>query len=110
MSHPKDPNEHVAEMFHGLIADLQRNDVACFEEDSKQERIARAALRSESGAGLNAGDLLKKLDGDPEEEKRRIEDDIARIAKEAQAAADAHKDKKDEPLPVGHYPPPPVSR
>jgi DNA-binding SARP family transcriptional activator len=105
-----DPSDQVAMMFHGLVADLQRNDVACFEEEQKNERLARAALRHEGGSkALNAGELLKKLDGDPIEEQRRIDDDLARITKEAQAAA-ASKDKKDEPLPAGHFPPPPVSR
>jgi HEPN domain-containing protein len=107
----ENPEDHVAEMFHGLIANLQRNDVACFEEDQKLERLARAALRHENGGkGLNAGELLKQLDGDPAIEMRRIEEELARVSKEAQAAATAYKDKKDEPLPDGHFPPPPVSR
>ena len=105
------PEDMVAEMFHGLIADLQRNDLACFEEDQKRERLARAALRHENGGkGMNAGELLKKLDGDPATEMRRIEEELARITKEAQAAAATHKDKKDEPLPDGHFPAPPTSR
>lgn len=103
-----DDEEHVAMMFHGLVSDLQRNDVARFEAERKKERDARAALRHEApNCGMNASELLKKLDGDPAEEQRKIETELARMGKEAQAAADL-KDKKNDHLPIGHFPPPPT--
>lgn len=106
---PDDTEDHVAQMFHGLVLDLQTNDVARFEAEQKREREARAALRHQvPGHGMNAAELLKKLDGDPADEQRRIETELARMGKEAQAAA-AEKDKKNEPLPIGHFPPPPSS-
>lgn len=106
---PEDPEDHVAMMFHGLVSDLQTNDVARFEEEQKKERAARAALRHQiPNQGMNAGELLKKLDGDPADEQKRIETELARMSKEAQAAV-AEKDKKNEPLPSGHFPPPPTS-
>lgn len=105
-----DPNEHVAQMFHGLVADLQRGDIEQFDASHKKEREARAALRKETpNQGLSAGELLKKMDGDPAEAEKRMLEELARISKEAQAAAAAHKEKKDAPLPDGHFPPPPTS-
>jgi len=104
-----DPNEHVAVMFHGLVSDLQLNDVAQFEERQKAERIARDALRHQApNHGMNAAELLKKLDGDPATEQDRINRELNRIEKESIAAA-AEKDKKNEPLPSGYFPPPPSS-
>lgn len=106
---PDDPEEHVAMMFHGLVSDLQTNDVARFEAEQKKEREARAALRHQDPyQGMNASELLKKLDGDPADDQKRIETELARMSKEAQTAA-AEKDKKNEPLPVGHFPQPPSS-
>jgi hypothetical protein len=106
-----DPNETVALMFHGLISDLQTNDVERFEAAQKKEREARRALRHQDPAyqGMNAGELLKKLDGDPADDQKRIDAELARMSKEAQAAA-AEKDKdKNAPLPAGYFPPPPTS-
>jgi hypothetical protein len=106
---PEDPEEHVALMFHGLVSDLQTNDVARFEEEQRKEREARAALRHQDPyQGLSASELLKKIDGDPAEALRKVHDDLARINKEAQAAV-AEKDKQHEVLPEGHFPPPPTS-
>lgn len=106
---PDDLDEHVAQMFHGLVSDLQTGDVARFEAEQKKERTARAALRHQDpNHGMNAGELLKNLDGDPMDDQRRIEAELARMNKEAQAAA-ADKDKKNEPLPAGYFPPPPSS-
>lgn len=106
---PDDPDEHVAMMFHGLVSELQHADVARFEAEQKKERAARAALRHQSpNHGMNAGELLKKLDGDPADDQKRIDAELARMSKEAHAAA-AEKDKKNEPLPAGHFPPPPTS-
>lgn len=104
-----DVNEHVAQMFHGLVSDLQRGDVERFEAEQKKEREARAALRSQQpGIGMSGSELLKKLDGDPEDAQRRIDEELARINREAKAAADA-KDKSGEALPSDHFPPPPTS-
>lgn len=107
---PEDPEEHVAMMFHGLVSDLQTNDVVKFEEEQKREREARAALRHQTpNQGLNAGELLKKLDGDPADEARRVESELARMNKEAQAAAAQKTKDQNEPLPSGHFPAPPTS-
>jgi|GEM_PF-4380143 len=107
---PDEPDEFVAMMFHGLVSDLQHNDVARFEAEQKKEQEARAALRRQNPhQGLNAGELLKKLDGDPADDLKRIETELARISKEAQAAAAAKDKDKNEPLPVGHFPSPPTS-
>jgi hypothetical protein len=109
MPGPEDPEEHVAMMFHGLVTELQTNDVTRFEAEQKREREARAALRhSIPNQGMSAGELLKKIDGDPADDQKRIEAELARMTKEAQAAA-AEKDKKNEPLPAGFFPPPPTS-
>lgn len=106
---PDDINEHMADSFPLLVADLQRADVQRFEDEQKRDREARAALRAqEPNQGLTATELLKKLDGDPADAQRKAEDDLARINKEAQAAV-AQKDKTNEPLPAGHFPPPPTS-
>jgi tRNA U55 pseudouridine synthase TruB len=104
---PEDVNDHVAMGFHGLVSELQRNDVARFDEDQKKQAEQRAALRRATPhQGLNAGELLKKLDGDPEDANRRVQDDLDRIDREAKAAADK---SKPEPLLEGCFPPPPVS-
>lgn len=106
---PEDPNEHVAQMFHGLVSDLQHGDVAAFEERQRLEKMQRALLRQgQPDQGLSAGELLKKMDGDPQDEQRRIEDELTRIGREAQAAVD-QKSKQDEPLPEGSFPPPPTT-
>lgn len=105
-----DPNNHMAESFPLLISDLQRGDVARFEADQKKDREARAALRQQNpDQGLTAGELMKKIDGDPVEGQRKVEVELDRMSKEAQAAV-AQKDKSsNEPLPAGHFPPPPTS-
>jgi hypothetical protein len=105
-----DIDKHVADSFPLLISDLQRGDVLRFEEEQKRDREARAALRKQEPAnqGMTAGELLKKIDGDPLDGQRKIEVELDRIAKEAQAAA-AQKDKSNESLPAGHFPPPPTS-
>lgn len=104
-----DIENHMAETFPLLVSDLQRGDVLRFEEEQRKEREARAALRKqEPNQGLTAAELLKKIDGDPLDGQRKVEDELARINKEAQAAA-AQKDKTNEPLPAGHFPPPPTS-
>jgi len=102
------PDEQVALLFHGLVSDLQHNDVARFEEEQKKERAARDALRHQApNCGMNAAELLKKIDGDPAGDQKRIDNELTRISKEAQAAVD--KEKKNEPLPIGFFPPPPTS-
>jgi len=102
-----DPNEYVAMEFHGLVTDLQQNDVKRFEEEMKKDRAARAALRHQDpNHGLSAGELLRAMDGDPELRQLRIQEELAKQNKEAQAAV-AEKDKLNEPLPAGHFPPPP---
>lgn len=104
-----DIDKHMAESFPLLVSDLQRGDVAQFEEAQRREREARAALRKQTpDQGLTAGELLKKIDGDPLDGERKVQEELARISKEAQAAA-AQKDKSNEPLPAGHFPPPPTS-
>lgn len=103
-----DPNEHVAMMFHGLVSDLQRSDVEQFDEEQRREREARAALRSKTpDQGLTAGELLRKLEGDPRDEQRKIEEELTRINKEAQAAAS--QKVREEPLPEGSFPAPPTT-
>lgn len=106
---PDNVDEHVATEFHGLVSDLQRNDVKRFEEEQKKQADLRAALRrGNPHQGLNAGELLKQLDGDPEAANRRMQDDLDRIDREAKVAVDKNKGKQ-EPLPDGHFPPPPES-
>lgn len=106
---PDDIENHMAESFPLLIADLQRGDVIRFEQEQRKLGEQRAALRQQTpNQGLTAGELLKKIDGDPAEGQRKMEEDLARINKEAQAAA-AQKDKSNETLPAGHFPPPPTS-
>lgn len=104
-----DIENHMAESFPLLVSDLQRNDVAAFEEKQKLERMQRALLRqNQPNQGLTAGELLKKIDGDPADAARKVEVELDRMAKEAQDAA-AKKDKSNEALPAGHFPPPPTS-
>ncbi len=107
---PDDIENHMAETFPLLVADLQRGDVLRFEAEQKKIAEQRAALRKQDPAnqGLTAAELLKKLDGDPADGQRKVEVELDRMAKEAQAAA-AQKDKTNEPLPAGHFPPPPTS-
>lgn len=105
---PEDPNEFVAMEFHGLVTDLQQNDVRRFEEEQKRDREARAALRHQNPAnGMSAGELLKAMDGDPELAKLKIHEELARQSKEAQAAVAEKEKKANEPLPAGGFPPPP---
>jgi hypothetical protein len=107
---PEDVEEHVALMFHGLVHDLQHNDVARFEEDQKKQSEARALLRRQQPhQGLSAGELLKKLDGDPEDAHKKVMDDLDRIDREVKAAADKSDSAKRGPLLEGSFPPPPVS-
>lgn len=110
MAGQDDIENHMAESFPLLVSDLQRGDVLRFEEEQKKERAARAALRAQDPAnqGLTANELIKKIDGDPLDGQRKVELELDRMAKEAQAAA-ASKDKQNEPLPAGHFPPPPTS-
>jgi hypothetical protein len=104
---PDNLEEYVAMEFHALVSDLQRGDVERFEEEQKKQAAQRAALRAaDPSRGLNAGDLLKKMDGDPEAANRRIQDELDRVELEAKAAADKQKAAR-EPLPDGHFPPPP---
>lgn len=106
---PEDNELPVAQMFHGLVSDLQRGDVERFEAEQKKEREQRAALRAlEPGSGLSGSELLKSFDGDPDEAQRRVDEELARINREAQAAV-AAKDKSAEALPTDHFPPPPTS-
>jgi hypothetical protein len=106
---PDDIETHMAETFPLLVADLQRGDVVRFEAEQKKLAEQRAALRQQTpNQGMTAGELLKKIDGDPAEGQRKVEEDLARINKEAQAAATL-KDKSNEQLPAGHFPPPPTS-
>lgn len=102
-------DEHVAFEFHGLVADLQRNDVVRFEQEHKAERRRRADLRASTpGAGLNAGELLKKLDGDPSEADRKVKEMLDRIDRDAKAAVEKTQ-RAREPMPEGSFPPPPES-
>jgi hypothetical protein len=106
-----DLENHMAESFPLLVSDLQRGDVLAFEEKQKKEREARAALRAQdtTNQGMTASELLKKIDGDPLDGQRKVELELDRMAKEAQAAV-AKKDKQqNEALPAGHFPPPPTS-
>jgi hypothetical protein len=104
---PEDVEDYVAMEFHGLVSDLQRGDVERFEEDRKKQAELRAALRrADPTRGLNAGELLKKLDGDPETANRKVQDELDRIDRESKAAADKNKNRA-APLPEGHFPPPP---
>jgi len=102
-----DIENHMADSFPILVGDLQRGDVLRFEEEQKRDRAARLALRQENH-GMTAGELLKKIDGDPTDHQRKVDVELDRMTKEAQAAA-ATKDKQNEPLPAGHFPPPPTS-
>lgn len=106
---PEDVEEHVAEMFHGLVSELQRNDVTQFEQERAKEAALRAELRrANPHQGLNAGELLKKLDGDPEVSDRKMQADLDRIDRDAKVSAEKVAGKRD-PLPEGHFPPPPES-
>lgn len=104
---PEDPNDHVAMEFHGLVSDLQHNDVQRFEDDRKKQSELRAAMRrADPTIGLSAGELLKKLDGDLETTDRKVQGELDRIDAEAKAAADKLRVAR-EPLPEGHFPRPP---
>jgi hypothetical protein len=104
---PDDVDEHVATEFHSLVSDLQANDVRRAEEEHRRQAELRAALRrSDPSSGLNAGELLKKLDGDSETDARRAQAELDKIEREAKSAADKAK-ARQEPLPDGHFPPPP---
>lgn len=106
---PDNLEDHVAMEFHGLVSDLQRNDVARFEDEQKKLAADRAALRrSTPNQGLSAGELLKKLDGDPEVANRKIQEDLDRIDRDARELATKQK-AHSEPLPEGNFPPPPGS-
>lgn len=103
-----DIDEHVAAEFHGLVSDLQRGDLAQFEEEQSRQAAARRALRAEAKVvGLSAGDLLKLMDGDPADVDRKVQGALDKVEREAKAAV-AGKVKQD-PLPGGHFPPPPDS-
>lgn len=105
-----DPDEHVAMMFHGLVTTLQHNDVAQFDEDLKRQAEARAALRKASQArGMTASELLKAMDGDPDEAERRVQAVLDKVDREAKAAAASKEKNRQEPLPEGSFPPPPES-
>ncbi len=102
-----DINDHVAMEFHGLVLDLQRGDVERFEAEHKKQAEKRAALRrADPTRGLNADELLKKIDGDPETTNRRMQDELDRIDREAKMTTDKQKVSR-EPLPEGRFPPPP---
>ncbi len=104
---PEDVDDHVAFEFHGLVSDLQRNDVARFEEEQKKQAELRAALRRGTpNQGMSAGELLKKLDGDPDAADRKVQSELDRIDREAKVSADKQKVAR-EPLPEGNFPPPP---
>lgn len=106
---PEDPDEHVAMEFHGLVSDLQRGDVERFEADLKHQARLRAELRRsdpDRGGGLSAGELLKKMDGDPEAAGKKLQDELDRAASEAKVATDKQKEVRAA-LPDGHFPPPP---
>jgi hypothetical protein len=106
-----DVEGHMAEMFPTLIGELQRNDVQQFDLEQKKQSELRAALRAQdSNQGLTASELLKKIEGDPAESQRAMEEEFDKIAKEAKAAVAAKdKEKLAAALPVGHFPPPPTS-
>lgn len=105
---PDDIQDHVAFEFHGLVSDLQRNDVMKFEEDRKRQAQARAQLRADTpGQGLSAGELLKKIDGDPGDSTRAMQTELDRIEREAREAVDKSRAKLI-PLPDGNFPPPPT--
>lgn len=103
-----DINDHVAAAFHGLVADLQRNDVVAFDDDLKRQAAARAELRARAAAGMTAGELLRQLDGDPEENARKVVAALDKIDREAKAAAAATQDQRGA-MTDGHFPPPPVT-
>lgn len=104
---PDNPDEHVAMEFHGLVSELQTNDVKRFEEERRRQAELRAQLRqADPSQGLNAGELLKRMDGDPATANRRVQEELDRVDREAKAAADKLKTAR-EPLPDGHFPPPP---
>lgn len=103
---PDDVDAHVAMVYHDLISDLQRNDVEQFDAAQRREREARAALRRQTpDQGLTAGELLRRMDGNPEEEQKRVEATFDKLNQEVKDAAKG----KDEPLPSTHFPSPPKS-
>ena len=85
-------DEHSAQIMPMLMSDLIRSDVERFEEEQQKDKAARAALRKSSNAGMTMGELLKDIDGDPEEAQRKLQDELAKLSKEAQAAV-AERDK-----------------
>jgi hypothetical protein len=104
---PDNVEDHVAMEFHGLVSDLQHGDLERFEAEHKKQAELRAQLRrADPARGLNAGDLLKKLDGDPAIANRKVQEELDRLDREAKVAADKQKAVR-EPLPEGHFPPPP---
>lgn len=104
---PDNVEDHVATEFHGLVSDLQRGDLEQVEAAHKRQAQERLLLRlAAPNRGLTAGELLKKMDGDPEEANRRVQEELDRVDREAKAAADKQRATR-EPLPEGHFPPPP---
>jgi len=105
-----DPADVVAMVMHGLIANLQDDAVKQADERHKEEREAMLALRQESGArGVSASELLRELtDDDPERKLKELNNEMDRVAAEAEAAAKAKGDT-DEDLPTDRYPPPVIT-
>lgn len=97
--------DYVAEAFGTLIADLQRGEVEAFEQRMADDRRRRLELRRAAGdISLSAGELLKKIDGDPLEAQRKLDEELERTRRESATAA-ARKDKANE-LPQDHFPAP----
>lgn len=97
--------DYVAEVFGSLIADLQRGEVEAFEQRMAEDRKRRLELRALAGDNtLSAGELLKKIDGDPADAQRKLDEELERVRREAASTA-ARKAKTDE-LPQDHFPAP----
>ena len=57
---------------------------------------------------MTAGELLKKLDGDPAEDQKKVDRELQRVEDDSKKAV-ADMNKRAEPLPTGYFPPPPKS-
>lgn len=101
----EDPEEHVADGFHLLVATIQQNELKDFEKAYEDERYAALELRQAQGAGLSASQLLQDMLGE-DDVKRQTKLDM-QFEREQQARdAAAALEKKENELPADRFPEP----
>jgi len=106
-------DEFISPAFPGAIENLQRNELAEFEKAREAERKAWETIReAQRASGQKVGEtmnqLLKRLEGDddPELAQAKLDAEIDRVNKEAEAAVEAAKPKEQEKGP--RFPAPPM--